>query len=94
MRGHADSGPYGQDLICCAASTLAVGTVNALQELLHIEGLKVEFDEGKMDVFLPNKENPAAIPYTDFALETFVFNLKELAKDHPEYITIQDRKDL
>lgn len=94
MRGHADTGPYGQDLVCCAASTLAIATVNALSEVLKIEGIQVRSGEGKMDVFLPKKQTEETIPYTDFALKTFVFNMKELAKDHPESIKIQYRKDI
>lgn len=94
MRGHADAGPHGQDLVCCAASTLAIGTVNALQEVLGLEGMRVEFEEGKMDVFLSDQEGQSTIPYSNFALEAFHFNMKELAKEHPESICIQYRKDL
>ncbi|MBA1435153.1 ribosomal-processing cysteine protease Prp [Bombilactobacillus bombi] len=39
IMGHADSGPYGQDIVCSAVSTLAIGTVNSLQEVAGVKPL-------------------------------------------------------
>ncbi|MCF0111220.1 MAG: ribosomal-processing cysteine protease Prp [Erysipelotrichaceae bacterium] len=33
IQGHADSAPYGQDLVCAGTSAVAIGLLNALNEL-------------------------------------------------------------
>ncbi len=33
ISGHADSGKYGQDLVCSAVSAISVGLLNAIDEL-------------------------------------------------------------
>lgn len=35
MTGHADAGPYGQDIVCAAASALSISTVNGLEQVVH-----------------------------------------------------------
>lgn len=36
MTGHADAGPYGQDIVCAAASVLAINTVNCLERIAGV----------------------------------------------------------
>ncbi|MEJ1306834.1 ribosomal-processing cysteine protease Prp [Latilactobacillus sakei] len=33
ITGHADSGPYGSDIVCAAVSAVSIGTINSLQKL-------------------------------------------------------------
>lgn len=33
ISGHAQSGPYGADLVCCAVSSIAISALNAIDEL-------------------------------------------------------------
>jgi hypothetical protein len=33
MAGHADAGPYGQDIVCAAASALSISTINGLTQV-------------------------------------------------------------
>lgn len=35
LTGHADAGPYGQDIVCAAVSVLAISTVNGLERVVH-----------------------------------------------------------
>lgn len=44
ITGHADSGPYGQDIVCAAVSAVTIGTINSLQKLTKIDP-KVESDD-------------------------------------------------
>lgn len=32
IKGHAESGPYGKDLVCAAVSAIAIGSLNALDD--------------------------------------------------------------
>ncbi|MBD5806685.1 ribosomal-processing cysteine protease Prp [Lactobacillus sp. 0.1XD8-4] len=35
LTGHADSGPYGQDIVCAAVSALSISTINGLERVVH-----------------------------------------------------------
>ena len=35
VTGHADAGPYGQDIVCAAVSVLTIAMVNGLQQVVH-----------------------------------------------------------
>lgn len=35
MTGHADAGPYGQDIVCAAVSALSISTINGLEQVVH-----------------------------------------------------------
>ncbi|MDO4902974.1 MAG: ribosomal-processing cysteine protease Prp [Limosilactobacillus sp.] len=37
ITGHADAGPYGQDIVCSAVSALSISTINALEHLVHVK---------------------------------------------------------
>ena len=36
LSGHAESGPYGHDLVCAAVSALTIGTANNLSRIASI----------------------------------------------------------
>lgn len=54
LTGHADSGPYGYDLVCAGVSAVSIGAVNAVMELCQTE-LEIEQgnDGGYLHVTLP-----------------------------------------
>jgi len=55
ITGHADSGPYGMDIVCAAVSALSIATVNGLTRVAKIEP-KVESDDengGLLKVQIP-----------------------------------------
>src|SRR5699024_10208007 len=37
ISGHADSGPYGYDLVCAGVSAISFGLINAIHELCVVE---------------------------------------------------------
>lgn len=89
MKGHADSGEYGHDIVCAAASVLAINTVNSLEKLAGVkpqvqanaeEGgdLKVELDRSMRD-----NSNASLI------LETFKLGIESVASEYAKYIKIE-----
>ncbi|WP_099974924.1 ribosomal-processing cysteine protease Prp [Lactobacillus terrae] len=44
ITGHAESGPYGQDLVCAAVSAISIGTMNNLEKLTKSQ-FQVVLDE-------------------------------------------------
>ena len=35
ITGHAEAGPYGQDVVCAAVSALTISTINGLEHVVH-----------------------------------------------------------
>ncbi|UQS83444.1 ribosomal-processing cysteine protease Prp [Bombilactobacillus thymidiniphilus] len=46
ISGHAQSGPYGQDIVCAAVSVVSIGTINSLQE---VAGVNPHFTSNDLD---------------------------------------------
>lgn len=92
MSGHANSDQRGKDLVCCAASTLGIGTVNLLGELLGLP-IKRKLADGYLFVHLPENLDAEALTLARFAIQGFQYNMRELAKSYPNYISIQIRKE-
>lgn len=62
IRGHAQAGVFGQDLVCCAVSSIAITAINAIDEmyrdqcLLECEGnrirIQVQTDSSELQTVL------------------------------------------
>ena len=37
LKGHANHGVYGEDIVCSAATSNAVGVINSLEQLVHVD---------------------------------------------------------
>lgn len=82
IKGHANSAPHGEDLICAAVSAIVTGCANNINDLKAIE---VKLDEGhatfecKKDITL----------HDDIVLETMVTALETVAEGNDKFIKIQ-----
>ena len=59
LSGHAESGPYGYDLVCAAVSAVSIGTVNAAAVIGETDLEVTQGNEGgylsvRIPDFLPN----------------------------------------
>lgn len=84
MVGHAGYDEYGKDIVCSAASSIVITSVNAI---LSFNKNYISYQEGK-DKFTIKIEE-----YNDIVdkLITNMLNLlKELEKDYPKYIKIKE----
>lgn len=89
FEGHADSAPYGEDLVCAAASMLAVITQNSL-EVQHIphEG---KADSGHVWVRLIPDEDEHRKIAAQAVLKTLAVGAEQLAKSYPKYINTKEQ---
>lgn len=91
ISGHAKSAPKGQDLVCCAVSTLYASLVaNLLNDIEKDRANEVEYDglEGNARVKI-KKFNTKSY----YSFKFFRIAIKELAKEYPEYIKVKDKID-
>ncbi|WP_251546244.1 ribosomal-processing cysteine protease Prp [Limosilactobacillus caecicola] len=86
MTGHADSGEYGQDIVCAAVSVLAISTVNGLERVVHSKpAIKKNEDEGGyLEVTHLDLRHDSQI-----LLETFLNGLLDIQDRYHEYIRVK-----
>lgn len=91
ISGHANSGPYGYDLVCAAVSAVSFGSVNAALKIgkadLQIEQAE---DGGYLKVEIPpnipneNKEKIQLI------FEAMIVSLETIEREYKQFINVED----
>lgn len=88
IKGHAESGEYGHDLVCAACSqnayTFAMA-VMGMKELGKEPKVKLASGDSKI-VFKPYKENENMVL---FALDNIALGFKILANSYPENVRLK-----
>lgn len=84
MSGHADSAPYGQDLVCAAASTLAIVTENSLD----VQGVRyeAEMNEGYFKLDLAPIDDATEALVAQAVLKTLEVGVNSLTQTYPKFI--------
>ena len=91
IEGHADSGPYGQDIVCASISTISIGTINNLNRLAGIDPkvemddenggyIKIDLDYSKYD---ENQTNKASL-----LMDNFYYVCKDVAESYSEFVSL------
>jgi len=86
IKGHADYADYGKDIICASASAIVITSINAC---LRIEENSLEYKEetDKLTISLKSNNKNVLI-----IMENMIELLKELAKDYPRNIKIEEER--
>ena len=90
LSGHAESGPYGHDLVCSAVSALTIGTVNNLTRLADVEP-EVEMNEeegGYLELTLPEISNETQLQTAQILLASLFYSLSDIEESYGEYISV------
>lgn len=82
--GHADSGLYGQDLVCAAVSGIVFGTLNALEQSFS-ENIKIDIEDNKIKITVIK-----SIKETNLMLKMLVIQLKTVTNQYPNNITLKE----
>ncbi|MGM8214239.1 ribosomal-processing cysteine protease Prp [Bacillaceae bacterium W0354] len=92
MSGHANSGPYGHDLVCAAASAVSFGSINAIISICGIEPLiDMNDDGGYLKVMLPEKMAKESFEKAQTLLQGMLVSFQTIEKDYHQYITISEK---
>jgi uncharacterized protein len=80
-KGHANSAPKGEDLVCAAVSGILLGGFNALDE----QNFSAKAEEGYalLSAKKPVSEHDAIV------IETLLKQLESLADSHPENVKLE-----
>lgn len=92
LSGHAESGPFGYDLVCAAVSGVSLGAVNAVMELANLD-LKVEQggEGGYLKVTLPSSAPPSELEKAQLLMEGMLVSLKSIEAEYGDYIQIVEK---
>ncbi|HEX7055633.1 MAG TPA: ribosomal-processing cysteine protease Prp [Bacilli bacterium] len=90
VTGHANFAEAGKDIVCAGVSAITVGTVNAIQELLHV-ALPAAMRKGKLAVELPQADAIAdSFKDVQLLLEAMLVSLQSIKESYGPYIEIQE----
>ena len=89
VSGHAGYAAHGQDIVCAAASFLAITVVNSLELQLGAAGT-VKSDDGYLYYRLPQGLTDAQMATAQIILKTLVTGFQNLKDEYPKYISIQN----
>ncbi len=83
--GHADSAPYGQDLVCAGVSVICVGIANQLASMgcLNNNSVAIDLGEGYLKVKVNHSDHDIQL-----VLETFETMMRTLEESYQQYIRI------
>lgn len=91
LAGHAESGPYGYDLVCAGVSAVSFGAVNAVLQLCEID-LKIEQNEGGyLYIVLPESIDMEIMKKAQLLLEGMIISLQTIEREYRQFLTIQSK---
>jgi|LAHS01.1.fsa_nt_gb uncharacterized protein len=82
-KGHADSAPYGQDLVCASISAIILGGFNALEGDKDCYEVKVEAGYA----YLKSLKAPNA--HDAVVLSTIVTQIESVASSYPKNVKLE-----
>ena len=84
VKGHSNSAPKGEDLICAAVSSIITGGANAIA---HPECYTFKTDEGYFEI----AETKTANEHDYNVLETILVQLKTIEEVYPKFIQVIEK---
>lgn len=85
ISGHAEYAPHGEDIVCAAASFLAITVENSLELQLGLPG-KVKQRDGKLSYELPDNLTETQMQTAQIILQLFDTGFRNLAKEYPQFV--------
>lgn len=89
IAGHAQSGPYGFDLVCAGVSAVTFGAVNALFEIGGFTPIVEQADKGGyLYVELPDDLTADQMMKSQIIFETMMISLQTIERQYRQFIQI------
>ena len=82
ITGHAQSGPYGQDIVCSGVSVASIGALNALDVLCH-EDCALQMQDNRIDIQVLNHTDKV-----QNSLDFLRIQLETVSEQYPQSIQI------
>ncbi|WEG14059.1 ribosomal-processing cysteine protease Prp [Pullulanibacillus sp. KACC 23026] len=93
VKGHAESGPYGYDLVCAGVSSVVFGGINALIELAGYEpDIDQAADGGYIRLTVPSNLTETERERTQLLLEGLIISIKTIVASYGEHIQVREEE--
>lgn len=93
ISGHSGYADIGNDIVCAGISALAQAALLGLDKVVGLN-VKLNWQKGEDENFihclLPEKMNDEQRKMSTAVLETMCIGIKEIAKQYPKYVYIED----
>ncbi|MBD8084875.1 ribosomal-processing cysteine protease Prp [Limosilactobacillus sp. c9Ua_26_M] len=86
MTGHADAGPYGQDIVCAAVSALSISTINGLEQVAKTKP-NIDSDDDNGGFF--DVTDISLVHDAQVIMQTFFNGMNDIAESYPQNIEIK-----
>jgi uncharacterized protein YsxB (DUF464 family) len=91
ISGHANSGPYGYDLVCAGVSAVSFGAINAALQLSGAElVIKQGGEGGYLFAQIPENATTEQIEKIHQAFEVMLISLQTIERDYSQFIKIEE----
>src|SRR5699024_183955 len=92
LSGHAESGPYGYDLVCAGVSAISFGTVNAIMQICEIN-LEINQEENGRYIYvaLPASIDDNTKEKSQLLLEGMIISLQTIEREYHQFIKIENK---
>ncbi|MFD1038613.1 ribosomal-processing cysteine protease Prp [Virgibacillus byunsanensis] len=92
LTGHAESGPYGYDLVCAGVSAVSFGAVNAVIKLCEVD-LEIEQGEegGYLWVSVPEHLQKDVMENVQLLFEGMLISLKTIEQEYSQFIEVDSK---
>ncbi|XMB87383.1 ribosomal-processing cysteine protease Prp [Mycoplasmatota bacterium WC44] len=84
MSGHAEYDESGKDIVCAAASSIAITSLKAIDKFLNKEDYVLIENDGYLKLIVKNNNDEVQL-----LLENLIETLQELESQFPRYIKIK-----
>lgn len=86
ISGHAESNVHGRDLVCAGVSSVAIGTLNAIEELTY-QSCEMKMEDGFVSIKVIQNSKTLQI-----ILQTLLIQLKTIEFNYSKYIKIKKQE--
>ena len=87
LKGHANYGEFGYDIVCASATSNAVGVINSLEELQGV-GFEVQY---AMEGFISAVVKDDDMEKSQLLLNHLKRTLEEISREYPKNIKIYEK---
>lgn len=90
ISGHAESGPYGHDLVCAGVSAVSFGLVNAVHELSDVKlDIREEGGSGYLYIGVPMDLPDEQMKEVQLLLQGMLVSLRTIEHEYGDFLQIE-----
>lgn len=91
VSGHANSGPYGYDLVCAGVSAVTFGAVNSISKICNVDLKIIQESSGYLHVTVPHSLPNEQLDKAELLLEGMLISLQTIERNYRKFIEIKDK---